>query len=245
MRFGRNLLDLLCNSRNSNSSTFPSIVICRIHSSIRANIVAHSAGAFAPGNLPDRRLTTQVRRINMRTTAWVHLCADNLDNTELGLPWRQEAAVRNQPLQALAAKVFFGPKVDFNRHGLLNVFVYLFLDIGLPLILNGALELAGGALGEVRRLELVEALDLVLEEVADRGAEDVAGRVQPRVQQALLRVNGLLDGGALAEGLGGGGTGEAAEVEDLAVVYYVHAHGADGEARCRRRGAIGFARGGV
>lgn len=202
--------------------------------------VTDTADALVSCDLADRRLATQIRRVDMGSATRVHLSTDNLDHTELGLVRRQEAAVGNQTLEALAAELVGVPKVNLDGHGLGNVLVDFFLNLGLPLAVNIAAELAAGALGKVGGLELVEALNLVHDEMAHGGAEDVAGRVPARVVEALLGVNGLLDGGAgLLEAGRGGGRGEAADVQDLAVVDYIHADGAHFEGRGRGGVAIG------
>jgi len=63
--------------------------------------------------------------------------------------------------------------------------------------------------------------------VADGGAEDVAGGVEAGVEEAFGGVECLCHRGAGGEE--GVGLGEAAEMEDTAVVNGVHAGGGDGE----------------
>ncbi|KAF5128628.1 hypothetical protein E5D57_009572 [Metarhizium anisopliae] len=193
--------------------------------------VAHPARALTPGNLLDRSLATQVSRVDVRPPAGIDVGTDDAHNAELVLAGGQQAPIGNQPRQALSAKVVLGPKLNLDGHRPRQVFVDAPLDRRPPLSLYGALELAARAVGEVRRLELVEAGDFRLEQTAHGGAQDVAGRVEARVQEALFHVQDLRH---LVAGLDlgrCGGRWKRAEVQHLRAVDGVDADGLDVEGR--------------
>ena len=182
--------------------------------------------ALRPRDLLDLRLPAQVGRVHVCPATGVHLRAHDIHDAEL-LPRRHEAPVGDEALESAALEVVLVPPLDLHGHRLRHVRVYLVLDRRLPLALDRPLELARRAVREVRRLELVEALDLLLQQVPDRRAQDVARRVEPRVQQALVHVDGLLDLVACLERRGA--RGEAPKVQHLAVLDGVHARSRHGE----------------
>lgn len=168
----------------------------------------------------------------MGTTTRIHLCADDSDDTVF-LPGRQldalAATVRDQPLQPIRSKIVLVPKVDLNRHGRGDILIEALLNRGLEFPIDQSLELAGGGVGEMRGLELVEPVDLRFQEVPHRRAEHVARRVQPRVEQPLLHVDGLRRRLADAEDLVR--RCEPSQMQDLPRRHGVHAHCRHGEFR--------------
>lgn len=194
------------------------------------NSIAHPTRPLTPTDLLDRRLATLARNIDVRATTRIDLSAHDLDNPKLvALLHAHDVPIGNQARESLALKITLIPEVNLNGHVGGHELVHLGLDGLLPPAIDAPAELTRGLAGEVRGLQLVEARDLRLEQAADGGAEDVAGRVQARVQVARVAVNALLDGRADLERRAG--RAEVAEVEDEARRDGVHAGGGDGEGR--------------
>lgn len=171
----------------------------------------------------------------MRTSTGIHLSSGDVDNAKLLAGSNSDCtAVRQQSLQAPSAKLLLIPPVHLDGQLGLDKLVHFRLDRIFPFPIDRALELTRRRVREMRRLELVEPFHLLFQEMPHRRAEDVASRVQPRVQQTLLGVYRLFDRVSLGED--DGGLIKPTEVEDLALADGVHAHGCDRERSTRGTG---------
>src|ERR1700753_1462471 len=112
------------------------------------NIIAHPTRSLTPADLPNIGLPAQIRRINMCPPTRINLRSNNLNHPKLFPRWRQ-TPTRHQPLQPILLKILFIPPINLDRHRLIDVLIYPFLNSVFPLPFYEALELARCRIGEM------------------------------------------------------------------------------------------------